>query len=272
MPPPGEGFWANLTQPVAVSPDGKFLAIIAMRNGQTQLWLRRLDSAEAQPISGSEGASNPFWSPDSRYVGFFTSLKLKKVDISGGRVSDICATGIFGMGGSWSPRGVIVFSSFAQPLKRVSDAGGTPEAIPGITLSSDALGQYWPVLLPDGKHILYLEWRYASQDSQDNSIWVGSLDGDAARRFPLNMTSVQYSQGYLMFSRDGDLLAQKFDPARLELSGPALPVARDVQYDTFLNSPFSSVSTNGILVYGSAGTGVNSELLGWTATEMPSAS
>ena len=133
------------------------------------------------------------------------------------------------MGGSWSPRGVIVFSSFAQPLKRVSDAGGIPDAIPGITLSSDAVGQYWPVLLPDGKHILYLEWRYASQDSQDNSIWVGSLDGDVARRFPLNMTSVQYSQGYLMFSRDGDLLAQKFDPDRLELSGPALPVARDVR-------------------------------------------
>jgi eukaryotic-like serine/threonine-protein kinase len=261
LPPPGEGFWANLTQPVAVSPDGKFLAMIAMRNGQTQLWLRRLDSDEAQPISGSDGATNPFWSPDSRYVGFFASLKLKKVDISGGKVSDICATGIFGMGGSWSPRGVIVFGSFAQALRRVSDAGGTPEPIPGITLSSDALGQYWPVFLPDGKHILYLEWRYARQDSHDdNSVWVGSLDGDKARRLPLNMTSAQYSNGYLLFSRDGDLLAQKFDPARFELSGPVLPVARNVQFDVFLDDPFFTVSTNGILVYGSTGTGVNSEM------------
>jgi serine/threonine protein kinase len=261
LPPPGEGFWANLTQPAAVSPDGKFLAIIAMRNGQTQLWLRRLDASEAQPIAGGEGATSPFWSPDSRYIGFFASGKLKKVDISGGKVSDICPVGTFSLGGSWSPRGVIVFSTFADALKRVSDGGGTPEPISGIALSSDALGQYWPVFLPDGNHILYLEWRYASHESHDNSIWIGSLDGkNKSRRLPLPSTNVQYSAGYLLFSRDGDLFAQKFDLAHLELRGPALPVARNIQYNTFFDDASFTASTNGILVYGAAGTGVNSEL------------
>ena len=101
LPPPGDGFWANLTQPAAISPDGKFLAVIAMRNGHTQLWLRRMDASEAQPIAGSEDAANPFWSPDSRYIGFFVPGKLKKADVSGAAVSDICAAGAYGMGGTW---------------------------------------------------------------------------------------------------------------------------------------------------------------------------
>jgi eukaryotic-like serine/threonine-protein kinase len=260
LPPPGEGFWASLTQPAAVSPDGRFLALIAMRSGQKQLWLRRFDASEAQPIAGTEDAANPFWSPDSRYIGFFASGKLKKVDISGGKLSDICPSGTFSMGGSWSPQGVIVFATFADALKRVPDGGGTPEPISGLALSSDALGQYWPVFLPDGEHILYLDWRYPSRESHDNSIWIGSLNGEKTRRLPLTSTNVQYSDGYLLFSRDGDLFAQKFDIAHLELMGPALPVARNIQYDTFMDNAAFTVSTNGILVYGAAGTGVNSEL------------
>jgi serine/threonine protein kinase len=160
LPPPGDGYWASITQPAAISPDGKFLAVIAMRNGHTQLWLRRLDATEMQSIAGSESAANPFWSPDSRYIAFFVPGKLKKVDISGGTVSDICPAGTFGMGGAWSPRGIIVFATFAAGLKRVPDSGGTPEPIAGVELSSDALGQQWPAFLPDGKHFLYLEWRY----------------------------------------------------------------------------------------------------------------
>ena len=165
LPPLGDGFWANLTQPAAISPDGKFLALIAMRNGQTELWLRRLDNSEAQPITGSEDAANPFWSPDSRYISFFASGKLKKVDISGTNVSDLCTSGTFSMGGTWSSAGVIVFATLADGLKRVSDDGGTPEPIPGIPLLADALGQYWPAFLPDGKHVLYLDWRYANNGS-----------------------------------------------------------------------------------------------------------
>ena len=260
LPPPGDGFWSNITQPAAISPDGKFLALIAMRNGHAQLWLRRLDITDAQPVDGSEDASNPFWSPDSRHIAFFVPGKLKKVDISGGSVTDICPAGAFGMGGAWSPRGVIVFGTFGEGLKRVSDSGGTAEPIKGSELSSEAITQLWPAFLPDGKHFLYLDWRYSTHDGHDNGIWVGSLDGEEARRLPLSSTNAVYSAGYLLFNKDGDLVAQKFDLSRLELSGAVLPVARNIQYDTFFNDGIFTVSRNGTLVYGATGLGVYTEL------------
>ena len=260
LPPPGDGFWANITQPAAISPDGRFLAIIAMRNGHQQLWLRRLDVADAQPIAGSEDASNPFWSPDSRYIAFFVPGKLKKVDVSGGAVSDICPAGSFGMGGAWSNRGVIVLATFGTALKRVPASGGTPEPIPGAELSSDSIGHMWPAFLPDGKHFLYLDWKYPTRVSHDDGVWIGSIDGEKARRLSLTSTNAQYSAGYLLFSRDGDLVAQKFNLSRFELSGAILPVAREIEYDTFFHDGMFSVSANGVLVYGSAGVGVNTVL------------
>ncbi len=260
LPPPGEGFWSNLTQPAAISPNGAFVALIAMRNGHTDLWLRRLDSTEAQPIGGTENASNPFWSPDSRYIGFFADGKLKKVDVSGGKVSDLCPAGSIGMGGAWSSNGVIVFATFADVLKHVSESGGIPEPIPGIPLSKDAIGQYWPVFLPDGNHFLFIDWRYPVTGTHDNVVWLASLDGEKARPLPLDSSSVQFSEGYLLFSRDSDLFAQQFDLSHNELNGPARPVARNVQYDTFLQNAAFTVSANGILVYGAVGVGVNTEL------------
>ena len=260
LPPPGDGFWGNITQPAAISPDGKLLAVIAMRNGHKQVWLRRLDAAEAQPIAGSEDASNPFWSPDSRYVAFFVPGKLKKVDIAGGAVTDICSSGAFGMGGAWSRSGVIIFATFGQALKKVSDSGGVPEPIPGTELSSDSVAQLWPGFLPDGRHFFYLDWRYSTHDGHDNGVWIGSLDGEKARRLPLSSTNARYSEGYLLFSRDDGLVAQKFDLSRLELSGVILPVARDIKYDTFFHDGMFTVSSNGTLVYGTTGVGVNTEL------------
>jgi eukaryotic-like serine/threonine-protein kinase len=260
LPPPGEGFWAQLTQPAAISPDGKFLAVISMRDGRQQLWLRRMDNLDAQPISGSEEANNPFWSPDSRSVGFFTNDRLKKFDVSGGLVTDICHVGSYGMGGSWSSRGVIVFSNFGGMLRKVSENGGSPEAIPGVSVPPDTIGQYWPAFLPDGNHFIYMNWSYSNSKGDNNTLWMSSLDGETPRRIPLTATNVLYANGYVLFSRDGDLLAQKFDLNRYELIGPALPLARHVQYDAFFNYAAFTASSNGILVYGTAGTGANSEL------------
>jgi serine/threonine protein kinase len=259
-PPPGDGFWANITQPAAISPDGKFLSIIAMHSGHTQLWVRRLDQSDAQPIAGSEDAANPFWSPDSRDIAFFVPGKLKKVNVSGGNVSDICPAGAFGIGGAWSPRGVIVFANFGDALKMVPDGGGTHESVPGYELPSDSLSQMWPAFLPDGKHFLFLQWKYPSFGTPDDNVWIGSIDGEKPKRLPVASTNAQYSEGYLLFSRDGDLVAQKFDLARLELGGAVLPVVRQIQYHTFLHNGAFTVSSNGILVYGTGGTGVNSQM------------
>jgi len=260
LPPPGDGFWANITQPAAISPNGRFIAIVAMRNGHAQLWLRRVDAADAQPVAGSEDASNPFWSPDSRYVAFFVPGKLRKVDTSGSAITDICPSGAFGMGGAWSKGGVIIFATFGEALRKVSDKGGAPESIAGTELSSDAVAQIWPTFLPDGNHFLYLDWRYSNHEGRENGVWIGSLDGEKARRLPLTSTNVSYSEGYLLFSRDGDLVAQKFDLSRLQLGESVLPIARNIQYDTFFHDGMFTVSANGTLVYGIAGSGVNTQL------------
>jgi eukaryotic-like serine/threonine-protein kinase len=259
-PPPGGGFWANITQPTAISPNGEFLAMVAIRSSHTQLWVRRLDSLDAQPLAGTEGAANPFWSPDSRYIGFFADGKLKKVDVSGGAVSNICSAGIFNMGGAWSSQGVILFSVLPGKLQRVAAGGGAPEAVAGIEVEKDAFGPFWPSFLPDGKHFLYVEWRYHSPSVKDNFVWIGSLDSEKPRRLPITFTNAEYSGGYLLFNRDGDLLAQPFDLKHLELRGSAHPVARNVQYDTFFDNAAFTVSRDGILVFAPAGTGVNSEL------------
>ena len=260
VPPAGDGFSANITQPAAISPDGRFLAEIAMRNGHTELWLRRLDGSDAQPITGSENAVNPFWSPDSRYVAFFVPGKLRKADVAGGSVTDICPSGRFGMGGAWSSRGVIIFSTFGEALKKVPDSGGVPEPIPGTELSNGAISQLWPAFLPDGAHFLYLDWRYPTNDSKETIIWVGSLDGEKARPLPLTTSSARYANGYLLFSHDGDLVAQKFDVSRLALSGPVVPIARNIEFDTFFHDGMFTVSDTGVLVYGRAGVGVDSQL------------
>jgi len=260
LPPPGEGFWADITQPAAISPDGKFLAIVSMQNGERQLWLRRMDSPNAQLISGTAGAANPFWSPDSKFVGFFTANRLKKVDPSGGIVSEVCPVESFALGGAWSSHGVIVFGVLGYALRQVADTGGVPEAIPGMALSSNTLGQFWPVFLPDGQRFLYLDWAYPGSPGGDNAIWAASLEGGTPKRLPLKPSNVMYSAGYLLYSRDADLFAQKFDLDRLELTGTALPLARHIQYDSFLQDAAVTVSETGVLVYAPSGTGVNSEL------------
>jgi hypothetical protein len=259
-PPPGGGFWANLTQPAAISPNGQFLAMVAIRGSQTQLWVRRLDSRDAQPLAGTEGAANPFWSPDSRYIGFFADRKMKRVDVSGGAVSDVCPAGRFNLGGTWSSQGVILFSVFPGKLQRVAEGGGTPEPAGSTELAKDALGQLWPSFLPDGKHFLYVEWRYHGPGETDNAVRIGSLDSDKPWRLPLTSTNAEYSGGYLLFNRGGDLLAQPFDLQHLELLGSARAVAHNVQYDTFFDHAAFTASRNGIVVFAPTGTGVNSEL------------
>jgi len=153
-----------------------------------------------------------------------------------------------------------LFANFGEALRKVSDKGGAPESIAGTELSSDAIAQIWPTFLPDGNHFLYLDWRYSTHEGRENSVWIGSLDGEKARRLPLTSTNVHYSEGYLLFSRDGDLVAQKFDLSRLQLGDSVVPIVRNIQYDTFFHDGMFTVSANGTLVYGTAGSGVNTHL------------
>ena len=239
--------------PLAVSPDGRRIAFAATSaDGKSLLWIRSLDTLTAQALAGTEGALRPFWSPDSRFLGFFADGKLKKIEVSGGPPITLCdASG--GGGGAWSRDGVIVFSPTPfSALEKVSASGGTPA--PATKLSPSDVIHVRPVFLPDGRHFLYR----TGVSGQGGPAYLASLDS-TDRKLLLNAdsTNVVYSQGHLLFLRDQTLMAQRFDARGLVLTGDAFPIAESIQTQGPVN-PYGlfSASENGVLAYQSGrGTG-----------------
>jgi Tol biopolymer transport system component len=245
--------------PLAVSPDGRQVAFVA-RNASAQnlIWLRSLNTLDAKGLAGTEGGSSPFWSPDSRSLGFFSDGKLKTIEISGGPPIVLCdATP--GISGTWSPSGVIVFSPApATALLKVSATGGAPT--PATALEAGEAGHARPTFLPDGRHFVF---RPIHPTVARNVALVGSLDStERTRLMEVDSTNVLYSQGHLLFLSETTLMAQAFDPDRLATQGDPFPVAERIQ--TFGGPPsgFFSVSGNGVLAYQS-GTATNKPQLTW---------
>jgi hypothetical protein len=248
--------------PLAVSPDGQRIAFVAAgADGRSLLWVRSLDTLTAQPLEGTEGATGPFWSPDSGFLGFFADGKLKKIDISGGPPISLCdAPG--GLGGTWNREGVVVFNpGNFTPLQKVSAAGGTPTAATALVEGEN--GHRRPTFLPDGRHFLYSTSALAGRSGVP--IYLASLDS-AERRLLLSTdsTNVLYSQGHLLFLRETTLMAQPLDAERLELTGDAFPIAEQIQMFTAgqPNGNFSA-SDNGVLVYQTGGAVGGSTQLVW---------
>ena len=211
-----------------------------------QLWVRSLDSLSAQLLPGTEGARQPFWSPDSRFLVFESGGKLRKIDVAGGRAQALCDAS--GAGGSWNREGVVLFSSRSSPVHRVSAAGGTPTAVTVLDASRQQTSHLWPHFLPDGNHFLYLA---RSPIAENNAIWVGSLDGKDPKQLLSANSSVQYAPpGYLLFVRDRTLMAQPFDAETLELTGDAFPVAERVQHNLYGDGRAAfAVSQTGLLAF-----------------------
>jgi serine/threonine protein kinase/Tol biopolymer transport system component len=221
---------------LSISPDGHRIAVVARADdGVIRLWLQGLDHAVTQPLPGTEDASDPFWSPDGRYLGFFQAGKLKKMMSTGGGLVTLCdARG--GGGATWNRNNVIVFSDFSS-LYRVSAGGGTPTLISSPGLNSSETYQF-PFFLPDGQHFVH---RGAGRQT-----YVRSLDSNDVKRLGAG-GNAQFAQGRLIFWRDGMLLAQTLDTGRLELIDDVIQLAGDVR-GTINGSSFS-VSSNGVIVY-----------------------
>ena len=252
LPPPGFSF---VPYQFAISPDGRHLAFAAVgAGGRNTLWVRDLSGSAAQQLSGTEDASRPFWSPDSHHVGFFTREKLKTMDIAGGAVQ-IVSEALDGLGGSWSRDGTIVFSpDIAGPLDRVTAAGGA--LAPATRIARDGSGQShrWPAFLPDGTHFLYLVDLSGPGDAQSDGIYAGSLaTPDAKPVFAHLRSNLSFASGNLLYVSDRNLLAQPFDPGKLEITGPAVPIAQqELEMDQLLAQSGFSASDNGFLVFQSA--------------------
>jgi Tol biopolymer transport system component len=229
----------------ALSPDGRHLVFAAGdASGKRLLYLRPLDSLEARGLPGTDGASFPFWSPDSRFVGFFAMGKLKKIDITGGPPQALCDSSSI-VGGTWNQNGVILFAQdYNGPLYRVLDSGGKAAPVTTLDPSRQESGHRWPQFLPDGNHFLHLS-QSASPDH--TGIYVRSLDSNESRRLVDVFSSPAYFAPYLLYVRGETLLAHRLDFVRLELTGEPFPVVEGV--GSTLSKAHFSVSESGVLAY-----------------------
>ena len=225
--PGGVGSQAHL----ALSPDGQHLAISAPEEGQLRLRVRPLDALEARLLPGTEGARFPFWKPDGREIGFLADGKLKTIPLGGGPPAIITTVDSAMLGAGWSPQGVIVFSQ-GRELYTVNEKGGAPALLyrgPGIPFE--------PEFLPDGRHFLYRE----------DGVFAGALDGSPPVKILPDVSKAFYSEGYLLFRRQGRLVAQPFDADTLTLSGAEIPVTSESVITAGQSMSFSLAA--GVLAY-----------------------
>ena len=263
--PPEKCQFTFSSGPMALSPDGERIAFVATTaEGKSLLWVRPLSRLAAQPMDGTEGATYPFWSPDSRHLGFFVGGKLKKIDVSGGPPETICDAAA-GRGGSWNRDGVILFAPTTRdPIHRVSASGGTPIPVTTFDASRGEGTHRWPAFLPDGSSFLFLVQPFGGGQDPRSGISIGSLDSrDSQILLPgSNSSAVYAAPGYILFWRDRALMAVAFDASSRELQGDPFPLAEKVQYLGGFASGIFSVSENGFLAY-QGGTGIGMSQLSW---------
>jgi serine/threonine protein kinase len=234
---------------VSVSPDGHKMVFNAIGE-QSGLWIHDLDTLEWRRLAGTEDGRSPFWSPDSRFLGFAVGNQLKKIEVASGPAATLCSTTLPIGTGTWSREGVIVFGPYGAPgpLRRVSASGGIPTEVTVLDRARHETAHSQPTFLPDGKHFVY----YRRGPPETNGIYIGSLDAnppEQSRERILENTFglIYYAEGNLFFVREGTLLAQPFDQGRLRLRGDPVPVAEHV--GTAIQSAMFSVSPTGVLAY-----------------------
>jgi Tol biopolymer transport system component len=256
LPPEGAELFNTSRQPgpVTLSPDGKRLTFVA-RDAERKvlLWIRELDSDEAVPLPGTEDASYPFWSPDSRSVGFFADGKMKRVDADGGTLLTLCDA-TFGKGGSWSSDGRILFApSYNTGIHVVSAEGGEPTAVTILDPESNANSHRFPELLPDEEHFLFLARVSRSREAPDNVVMIGSLNGSEPRELVRSPVQATFAAGHLLYLRERILVARPFDAQRLDFTGEPFVIAEGVQTIAGAARGVFSAGDSGTLVYQQGG-------------------
>jgi Tol biopolymer transport system component len=238
---------------MSLSPNGETIAFVAKPDsaGGASLFIRPVRGVTSVKLAGTDDATQPFWSPDSNAIAFVSGGKLKRVDASGGAAKDLCSAEDFS-GGSWTAAdgGTIVFGT-SKGLMRVSAEGGPPALV--TTLSPGETGHFWPDVLPDGRHLLYLAW---SADAATRGIYLASLDSKDRTKLIAAESNARYAAsgsrdaapGYIFFQRESTLFAQPFDARTLAFTGNAAHAADGVRSAGTGRGIFD-VSQNGVLLY-----------------------
>jgi eukaryotic-like serine/threonine-protein kinase len=239
----------------AISPDGRYVAFVAVTEGKERLWVRPLDARNARVLEDTDGAQFPFWSPDSSSIGFFTHTQLKRIDLNG--LQRTIVTTANGRGGAWSRDGVIVYSPrwLSSPLWKVAATGGDPVPATVLDIGRGDARHNFPQFLPDGRHFIFFAH---STDPQRSGPHIGSLDDpariEAIPQLRGNAFQAVYApsgnsqDGHLIYVRDRSLIAQPFNTRTLRLEGePQLVLSRDsssvASSPGFLNLTASSTGT-----------------------------
>ncbi len=251
-PTPGSTFvLSGQMSGFSLSPDGLRLAYVAQNaSGRALLWVRPIDSLQGQVLAGTEDAGYPFWSPDSRTIGFFAGGKLKKIDALGGQPLTL-GDAPNARGGTWNQDGVIIFSpNINASLMRISASGGTSIPLRPMDGQKGEVTHRWPQFLPDGRHYLYLAGSsFGFKGDPTNVILIGSLNSTENKVLMHTHGDVLYASGRILFLRQNTLMAQSLDAKRLELTGEAFPIADPVQQDELTLHTAFTASQNGLLAY-----------------------
>jgi Tol biopolymer transport system component len=259
MLPPGSHYFDGSQTGVAVSPDGRIVAFVAVDStGAQQLWLRRLDSMEPTTVARTTGALHPFWSPDSRHIGFFAGGKLMRVSLADGNVQ-VVADAPDPRGGTWGAGGDIVFQpASGGPLYHVRETGGTARAVTAVDTTRGEDAHRFPCFLPDGKHFLYV-----TLPAVDGTfgVRVGALDGTMTEPILRSGGAAVFAApDHVVYPRDQQLVVQRFDTGALRVAGDPIPLGEEAgSYGNWTGAPGASVSGNGVLIH-SAGGYPNTEL------------
>ena len=244
-PPAGTRFSPSASL-LSVSPDGREIAFLVLgADGISHIWVRRLESTDARQVPGTDNAVGPFWSPDSRLLGFFASGALKTVDVNGGSVQRVCDAPSTLPTGTWNRDGVILFGTGYNNrvgIYRVSTFGG-PATPVRVVAEGDRDTEFWsPAFLPDGRHFVY---RRVTSNPPTSQLLVGSLDSSSDRLLVSEAANAMFAPPrYLVFRRGDTLLAQSVDPNTLVLSDQAVAIAHDVGYNPFNGRTMFSVSAD----------------------------
>jgi Tol biopolymer transport system component len=218
---------------LALSPDGRILVLVAYSDqaNKNMIWTQEVGSRQVTAVPGTEDASHPFWSPDSRSVGFFAQGRLKKVDVFSGTSAQVLCDAPHGRGGAWNRDGVILFSpEVFTGLQRVSSAGGAPIEVTKPDPSRFESSHRWPEFLPDQRHFLYTAANFSGR-FEKNMIYVGALESDEKRPIVSASSNAAYADpGYLLYWRDNALVAQRFDSRSYTVSGEPHTISDEVQY------------------------------------------
>jgi Tol biopolymer transport system component/predicted Ser/Thr protein kinase len=248
-PPEGTAFSQARNRTVnvpqfALSPDGRALAFVASPlDTPPVLWLRQLGEVASHKLPGTENAQQPFWSPDSLWLGFYADGKLKKIQAAGGAARVVSQLTADFTGGTWGPDNTILFGHGNEAIARVGAGGGSISPISNVDPPVGTQLRL-PYFLPDGSHFLYF-----IASAEGSGVYAGSLDGKTRRLLVrINNSAVYAPPGYLLFAEGGTLLAQAFNANRLEVSGQPFLVAEHVGRSSGFDSAVSA-SRAGVVAY-----------------------